>query len=170
MTNVTKWYVVHTLPRGEEIALQNLQAQGFDSFLPRYHKTRRHARKMDVVVAPLFPRYLFVSLNLEVDRWSVVNSTRGVAYILRQHETPIAVRSGVIEELKKRSTVQEIVPLSSLELFKPGVKLEILEGAFAGYTGVFEKMADGERVQLLLNFLGNKAKMTMPVYSVAEVA
>ena len=165
-----RWYVIHTLPRGEEIALVNLQRQGFNAFLPRYHRTRRHARKMEVVLSPLFPRYLFIELNIEIDRWLAVNSTRGVAYIVRQKDRPTPIPTGIIEELKKRATKEEVVPLSSLEIFKRGATLEILEGAFAGYTGIYEKMAEGERVQLLLNLLGSEAKVSIPLYSVAEVA
>lgn len=165
-----RWYVIHTLPRGEEIALQHLQQQGYEAFLPRFHKTRRHARKVEVVIAPLFPRYMFVSLDLETDRFLPINSTRGVAYVVRQKGAPMPVPQGVIEELMVRADVKEVVPLSSLELFNAGTTLEILEGAFAGQTGIFEKMSDSERVQLLLNVLGREVKIAVSLHSVAAVA
>lgn len=165
-----RWYVIHTLPRGEEIAMQHLQQQGYEAFLPRFHKTRRHARKVEVVIAPLFPRYMFVKLDLETDRFLPINSTRGVAYVVRQKGTPMPVPVGVIEELMLRADVKEVVPLSSLELFNTGATLEILEGAFAGQTGTFEKMSDSERVQLLLNVLGREVKIAVSLHSVAAVA
>ena len=58
------WYVVHTHPRAEAKALLNLDRQGFSCYLPRYLKRRRHARRLETVAAPLFPRYLFVALDL----------------------------------------------------------------------------------------------------------
>lgn len=166
-----RWYAIHTLPRGEEIALKNLKAQGFDSFLPRYHKPRRHARKMEVVVAPLFPRYLFVALDLEADQWLSVNSTRGVAYIVRQKGCPAALPDGVIDNLKQTTDLQEqeTVPLSSLRLFSEGSKLEVVQGAFAGYTALYEKMTDGERVQLLLNMLGREVRISVPAHAVVAI-
>jgi transcriptional antiterminator RfaH len=167
---MNRWYVIHTLPRGEEIALQHLQQQGYQAFLPRFHKTRRHARKVEVIIAPLFPRYMFVKLDLQTDHWLPISSTRGVAYIVRQKGCPIAVPTGVIEELMGRADIQEVVPLSSLELFNAGATLEILEGAFAGHTGTFEKMNDSERVQLLLNVLGRDVKIAVSLHSVAAVA
>lgn len=165
-----RWYAIHTLPRGEEKALQHLQQQGYKAFLPRFHKTRRHARKMEVVIAPLFPRYMFVNLDLTCDHWLPISSTRGVAYVVRQKGCPIAIPEGVIEALMSRADIQEVVPLSSLELFNAGSTLEIVEGAFAGQTGIFEKMNDNERVQLLLNVLGREVKIAVSVHSVAAVA
>lgn len=167
---VKRWYVIHTLPKSEEKALQHLQQQGYEAFLPRFHKTRRHARKVEVVIAPLFPRYMFVNLDLETDRWLPICGTRGVAYIVRQKGAPVPVPGGVIEELMDRADVTEMVPLSSLELFNAGATLEILEGAFVGQTGTFEKMSDSERVQLLLNVLGREVKIAVSLHSVAAVA
>lgn len=160
------WYVVHSNPQAEDNATNNLLMQGFDVFLPRYHKVRRHARKTDVVIAPLFPRYLFVAFDIETDRWLCINSTKGVSYLLRQNGCPMKVPDGIIEALQETASPEKIVPLSSLVLFKRGDRLEVQEGAFAGYIGVFEKMTDGERVQLLLNLLGREVKLTVPLQAV----
>ncbi len=62
------WYEVQTLPCREARAQLQLEGQGFSTFLPRYAKTVRHARKLSTVSAPLFPRYLFVALDLGRDR------------------------------------------------------------------------------------------------------
>src|SRR5687768_12928093 len=59
-----RWYVVFTQPNREFHAQMQLAAQGFRSFVPRYRKTVRHARKLKTVSAPFFPRYLFVALDL----------------------------------------------------------------------------------------------------------
>ncbi len=165
-----RWYVAHTLPRAEDLALTHLQAQGFAAFMPRYHRMRRHARKTDVVIAPLFPRYIFVELDLEAERWVSVNSTRGIAYLVRLNGCPLAVPEGVIEELKLRADIQEIVPLSSLEIFVRGTKLEVQEGPFNGYVGVFEKMTEGDRVQVLLSLLGRPVKVNVALHAVKAVA
>jgi len=164
------WFAVHTLPRCEEMARSNLDAQKFETFLPRCHKTRRHARKVDVVLSPLFPRYLFVALDLAADQWLSIGSTRGVAYIVRQAGCPIAVPSGIIQELRSRADKTGVVPLSSLELFKKGDRLEILEGAFLGHTGLYEKMTEDERVQILLTLLGRPVKLSMPIHAVSLVS
>lgn len=165
-----RWYVAHTKLKAEEIALLNLSMQGFKAFLPRYHRIRRHARKTDVVIAPLFPRYLFVELDIEQDRFLSVDSTRGVAYLLRQNGCPAPLPSGVVESLLMQADVKEVVPLSSLELFELGMKLRILDGAFAGYQGIYERMTDNERVQLLLEMLGRDIRINIPLHAVAKAS
>ena len=55
-----RWYVVQTQVNGEARAAQNLMRQGFEIYLPRYLKRRRHARKIDLdgeaVVSALYVR------------------------------------------------------------------------------------------------------------------
>ena len=66
------WYVVHTQPQGEARAKANLERQGYEVYLPRCRKWRRHARRADIVAAPLFPRYLFLRLDISCERWRPV--------------------------------------------------------------------------------------------------
>ena len=63
-----RWYVVQTQVNGEVKAAQNLLRQGFEIYLPRYLKRRRHARKVDFAAKPLFPRYLFVAIDVAAQR------------------------------------------------------------------------------------------------------
>ena len=57
------WYVAQTHIHAESKATFHLERQGFGVYLPRYLKKRRHARRVDTVAAPLFPRYLFISVD-----------------------------------------------------------------------------------------------------------
>jgi len=72
------WFVAETLPRKEQVARGNLKRQDFESLCPFFRKLRRHARKQDVVLAPLCPGYIFVSFDKLVDGWHAINATRGV--------------------------------------------------------------------------------------------
>ena len=73
-----RWYVAQTQPMAEHKALAHLHRQGFEVYLPRYLKRRSHARRVDHVPAPVFPRYLFVAMDIESCRWRAINSTVGV--------------------------------------------------------------------------------------------
>src|SRR5262249_57629439 len=70
-----RWFLAHTLPKSEWKAELHLGAQGFRTFQPQIRKTIRHARQLKTVRGPLFPRYLFVILDLERDRWLSFRST-----------------------------------------------------------------------------------------------
>lgn len=67
--STSRWYVVQTHINGEAKAANNLTRQGFGVYFPRYLKRRSHARRVDVVARPLFPRYLFVAIDLATQRW-----------------------------------------------------------------------------------------------------
>src|SRR3954468_9168362 len=96
------WYVVHTHPRAEAKALLNLDRQGFSCYLPRYLKRRRHARRLDWVAAPLFPRYLFIGMDLATARWRAIRSTIGIAGLVCHGDQPTPVPFGIVEGLKAR--------------------------------------------------------------------
>ena len=49
LANIDAWYVVQTQPHAETKASLHLVRQGFATYLPRYLKRRRHARRVDTV-------------------------------------------------------------------------------------------------------------------------
>lgn len=161
-----QWFVVQTQPMKEIFAQKELEKQGFDVYLPRYKKTRRHARREETVLAPLFPRYLFISLDLKVDRWRSINGTRGVSYLLANDECPAPLPIKLVETLKSQENEDHSLPVSSLSLFSKGDSVLIKEGAFEGHTATFETLDDRDRVLLLLTFLGREMRISVPLYMI----
>lgn len=161
-----RWYAAYTQPQAESRAAQELRQQGFDSFLPLYRRLRRHARRTETVLRPLFPRYLFVALDLETQPWRSVNGTRGVVQLVRQGDRPAALPGGVIEGLCTRVDASGAVPLDSLVAFERGMKLLVTDGPFAGQVGRYEAMTDDDRVILLLDLLGRNVEVTVPILQV----
>jgi transcriptional antiterminator RfaH len=164
-----RWYVVHTHPRAEAKAVLNLDRQGFTCYLPRYLKRRRHARRVETVAAPLFPRYLFVALDLATQRWWSIRSTFGVADLVLNGQQPAPVSAGVIQALKTREDEHGFVGLPRRPQFVPGDSVRIIDGVFSACLGLFEGMADRERVAVLLDLLGRKVRVLMDEDMVAAV-
>jgi transcriptional antiterminator RfaH len=161
-----RWYVVQTQPNNEARAVRHLERQEFEPYLPLYLKTRRHARKIDRVARPLFPRYLFVKLDPARERWRSVNGTFGVNCVLTDGHMPVPVPEGIVEGIQARHNEQGLVALDA-PVFHPGQRLEIVEGALAMHTALFQHVSDHERVVLLLDLLGRKVRVTVPAISVA---
>src|SRR5262245_16033148 len=88
LSSRASWFAVRTLHLREMRAQTQLQQQGFRTYLPKRLKTIRHARKLSTVVAPFFPSYLFVMLDLTRNRWRSVNGTFGVAGLVMQGDQP----------------------------------------------------------------------------------
>src|SRR5256885_16216745 len=97
-----RWFVVHTRPHAEKQAAAHLRNQGFVTYLPCYRKRRSHARRVEMVSAPLFPRYIFVRADRKNTRWWAVCSTVGVTDIVRQGDLPASVPCGVVEAIQAR--------------------------------------------------------------------
>lgn len=156
-----RWYVVRTHVHGEAKAAQSLLRQGFGVYLPRYLKRRRHARKIDMVAAPLFPRYLFVGIELASQRWRSVHSTFGVSHLVMNGEGPAHVPNAVIESLRAREGDNGFIKLDCKPAFAHGDKVRVLTGAFVDSLGLFEGMGDRERVSILLDLLGRKVRVML---------
>ena len=152
-----RWYAVHTLPRAETSAERHLERQGFDVFLPRIRKTRRHARRLETVLAPLFPRYGFVALDLGRQRWRSVNGTIGVAGLVMGGELPQAVPVGVVETLAACVTADGSVDLD--HGFRPGDTVRLVVGPFAGHLGILTRLDDRGRVEMLLSLMANPVRL-----------
>jgi len=155
----TRWYVVQTQPHAEARASAHLCRQEFRTYLPRYLKRRRHARRIQTVAAPLFPRYMFVAVDTAVQRWRAIQSTVGVARLVCNGEYPVAVPDGVVEALRVREDEGGFIKLEGRPPFTPGDKIRVLEGAFSACLGLFEGMTDRERVAILLDLLGRKVRV-----------
>ena len=164
------WYLTHTLPRAEHRALTHLTRQGFGVYLPCYLAQRHHARRRDWVEKPLFPRYLFVHLDLGRDRWRAVYSTVGVRSLVSAGDQPIAVPTEVIEEIRAREDSRGFVLLGGGHTFHRGDRVRVTEGLFRDTEGLFECRSDDERVVVLLEMLGRQVKVNVPLGAIIAEA
>lgn len=164
---MTTWYVVYTHPSAEVKAAQNLERQGFRTYLPRYRKRRRHAGRTEMVLRPLFPRYVFVTVDLLQDRWRAILSTFGVSDLLRHGSQPTPVPEGIVDTLKARETDGVVTEPSIAERLKIGDRVELIGGAFAQMICSFQGMADTERVVVLLDLLGRQVRAVVPADTIA---
>lgn len=166
---MTPWYVVQSHPRAETVAEANLKRQGYRTYCPRYLKQRRHARRVETVAAPFFPCYLFVSLDIDQQRWTPIRSTIGVRHIIARPEGPLAVPDGIVDAMMARHNDAGFIDNSAANPFKKGDRIRVIDGAFADLEGLFECSMDEHRVILLLEMLGRAVRVRLPTMSVEAV-
>ena len=147
-----KWYLLKAKPRQEQIAVTNLEIQGFKTFCPFFL-----IKKKRVV---LFPGYIFIHLDNKNENWSPIRSTRGVLNFVRFGLNFAQVPDNVIEYIKKnQQTTYE--KLKNLNKFKPGDKILITEGVFKSCTAIFKSSRADDRFILLMNILGQEQSINI---------
>jgi transcriptional antiterminator RfaH len=160
-----RWYVVHTQARQEARAEANLRRQGFEAWLPLIRHARRHARRVDSTLAPLFPRYIFVQLDLTRQPWRSINGTFGVVRLLCNGDTPLVVPAGFVEEIMQRCDEAGTIigPPHPLVVGEP---VKVAMGRF-NLEGLFETRSGQDRVVLLIKLLGREVRASVPLKGLA---
>lgn len=151
------WYLVYTKPRHEELALANLMRQGYQAYLPRLRHWRKRRGKRVEVIEPLFPRYLFILLDNQLDNWSPIRSTLGVTSLVRFGTDPARVPDAFVAHLQERENAEGLHEWVEPALV-PGDTVRVAEGPFQGYEGVVLAPTGQERVILLLDLVGREVR------------
>jgi transcriptional antiterminator RfaH len=130
-------------------------------------KTVRHARKLRTIRAPVFPRYLFVVLDLQRDRWRSVNGTFGVAGLIMANQLPQPVPGGVVETLHE--WLDESGRLRLDRDLKVGQRIRVSAGPFAAALGTLTRLDDHGRVSVLLEIMGGQVAAQLDASAMAPV-
>ena len=165
---MSNWYLIHTKLRQEQAALENLERQGFECFLPqiRVEKLRRGA--LQVVQEPLFSRYLFIRLDADLgsQSWAPIRSTIGVSRLVTFGQNPATIDDDLVSIIRAQTDTNEVL----LRHFEPGQTVVVTEGPFTGFEAIYQ-MADSEsRVFVLLNILSKSVNMSVAPTSLRKAS
>ena len=138
-------------------ALENLRRQGYEAYLPRYRTQIRHARRLQTVLRPLFPRYLFAGIDRAAMRWRPI-STVGVSDVVRGGDGPLPVAPEIVEALRAQEGAGALDALASRRAPRLGDLVRISAGAFEDMVGRLIELRDQDRVVVLLDLLGRKVR------------
>ena len=151
-----KWYAVHTKPKQEKVARENLERQGYEVFLPLIKVKKRLRGKWTNRIEPLFPRYLFIRLVMFEDNFAPIRSSRGVHELVRFGEYPAQVPGDLVAALIANQDNLLGLNKGRQTTFKKGEKVAVIEGPLKGLSGIIENDNGEERVMLMLNLLGRE--------------
>ena len=165
-SSTLSWYVVHTKPRQEMVALTNLTRQGFECYMPMLKLEKIRQRKTTTVTEPMFPRYLFIRLDTSGSgqSWSPIRSTLGVSQLVRFGGQPAVVDSRLIELLRSREQVGQ-----PERLFKAGERVVVADGQFVGIEAIYQTANAESRSMILLDMLSKPVAMRIETASLRKV-
>jgi len=145
------WYLLKTKTRQEDIAILNLENQNFHVYCPYGFINNKNVA--------LFPGYIFIQLDVNIQNWSPICSTKGVLHLIRFGLNFPIIPATVIDFIKANelATAEKI---QNLNKFKKGDKVQITDGIFKNCIAIFESFKAKDRVLLLMNILGQQQAIT----------
>ena len=156
---MNEWYLIKFKPNSHLLAERNLRQQGFKTFLPMQKITLRKTSRFVNDLRPLFPGYMFVSVNSELGPWTKINSTIGVSKLVIFNGKPKALPPQLISGLMMRCDASgTFLPLKSLS---KGDSVELLTGPFVKFIATVEKIDQKQRIWVLMDFMGQKTRMQL---------
>lgn len=155
------WTAVLTKQRAEDLAVANMRAQDFTTYLPRCDVRQPGDRQP--IIRPLFPRFVFVKMNRHFrHHWTRLRSTRGCIEPIMFGDNLGIIRPEEIDRMRDLS-VRGIVPLPFR--FVPGRSYRVNRTSHALHDRlvVFQGMQSEARAQVLWHLFGTETKTTIPV-------
>lgn len=163
------WYVLTSKSRQDAYTEELLNNQGYITYRPLAMRECRRRGKLVKVTESLFPRYLFIKLDLVNDNWVPIRSTYGVSDFVRFGGLSLSVSGALIDELRQRERQFEGRAVD-LDRFQVGELVRISSGPFEGLGAVFERYSGEERAILLMNVLNNQTKVAMSPVDMYQTA
>lgn len=154
-----RWYTIRTKPRKETVVERRLGDLNLEVFLPWLRSRRRIGSRIQWVLVPLFPGYLFCRLDLVLSG-KAARYAPGVKDFVKFGNRIAEVDVEVIQALQERcpSGVAQIQP----RVYRVGEPIMIKEGPLAGLEAIFEQeMKGSERVAVLLDLLGRQTRLIL---------
>ncbi|MDC0182002.1 transcription/translation regulatory transformer protein RfaH [Candidatus Thioglobus sp.] len=154
------WYLIKTKSRQEHVAIKNLENQEYITYCPTVKIKNKHIF--------LFPGYLFIYLDKEIDNWLPIRSTKGVLNFVRFGLNFAQAPDAVIKFLKDNELFNK-EKFNNLNRFKSGDKVQITDGIFKNCVAIFKSSQPEERIVLLLNILGQQQSISIKKESVMRL-
>ena len=151
------WFAVHTKPRQERIAQENLERQGYRCFLPMAINPYQRRSTKNLRIEPLFPRYLFLNAAPDQQSLGPVRSTRGVNTLVRFGTKLATMPEPVIRGIDQmRDPETGLVRLDPVPV-EVGERVKVFDGPLAGLQGIFKERKGENRALLLMSILGTES-------------
>ncbi len=152
------WYLIHSKPRQEARALENLQRQGYEAWLPMLTVEKIRRGRIANVTEPMFSRYLFIRLDTVTSNWAPIRSTLGVSRLVTFGSVPASVPDDLIEALRT-------APMHSPQrLLATGEEVPFVDGPLQGLRGIFQQHDGEARALVLIELLSKPQSIAVSLH------
>lgn len=158
------WYLIHAKPRQEARALDNLQRQGFEAWLPMITAEKLLRGRITQVTEPMFTRYLFIRLDTQTSNWSPIRSTLGVSRLVTFGSVPARVPDALVAALRTAP------PPPTRRVLAAGDEVVFAEGPLKGLRGIFQSHDGESRAMVLIELLSKPQALAVELAQLMPAA
>lgn len=186
-----RWHLVHAVGRTEDATLKWLKKFKIETYRPTMWDDRlvpkarlsRGQRALNLqiyepIIVPLFPRYMFVRIDIARDRWQEPMKIAGVVGMVYAGGVPLLVPDNAIDAIKAQE-VKGAVPgdVPARLVFSVGENVRVTDGPFAAFNAVVEEgldvpisaIAGDERIKVAVHIFGRPTPVELHIGQVAKL-
>jgi len=170
------WYVVHTYAGYENkvkanlasrIQSMNMEDKIYDVVVPTEEVMELKSGKMQAVHKKVFPGYILVRMELDDDSWYVVRNTPGVTGFVGSGAKPTPLDPSEVQKILAPKTEERPKPKLDFEV---GEVVNVVDGAFAGYSGPVDTIdVERQTVRVLLDLFGRETPVELMFHQVTKL-
>ena len=154
-----EWFILQFKSNSHHQAVENLNRQGFETFLPLYDTTSRKLSRFISTSKPLFPGYMFIRFDKTKTDWHKINNTYGVSRLVTFNSILKSIPTTFISTLMRQYDLSG--KLQPIQRLKKGGQVSVLKGPFANFIANVEKYESDHRIWILMELMGRKTRIQM---------
>ncbi|MGB2782503.1 MAG: transcription termination/antitermination protein NusG [Atribacterota bacterium] len=168
VSNIKKWYVVHTYSGYENKVKINLEQrvksmgmenQIFQVLIPTEKVLEVKAGRRKYVQKKVFPGYVVIEMIVDNNSWQAVRNTPGVTRFVGSGGKPVPLEEREIDNILKQMGKGEKVPKLEIEV---GENIRIVVGPFTGYTGKVKEIDyEKSKLKAFLSIFGRETSVEL---------
>ena len=155
-----KWYAIYTNPRAEKKTAGKLLEKGIEVYLPLQTTIKQWSDRKKKVEEPLFKSYVFVCVNFEAERLSVLETHGVVKFVRIGGEVPV-IRTAVINAIKLSLANFADIEITNQDLHI-NQSVEVIAGPLRGYTGKIMEQHGNQYFAVHIEELGTHLLLKIP--------
>ena len=153
----------------ESIAQNNLERQGYKTWMPKLTLRKRRKTKWTSVVEPMFSGYVFIQLVLGKDDPAPIRSTYGCRGLVRFGVECPPVPEELIAALYIVSQNAVLQASDHDSIFKSGEWVRLEGGPLAGLRALFDMPSGQDRARVLIDLMGAKRSVEVRIDDLGPV-
>lgn len=155
-----KWYAIYTNPRAEKKTAEKLTEKGIEVYLPLQTTIKQWSDRKKKVEEPLFKSYVFVLINLELERLLVLETPGVVKFVRMGGEVPV-IRTTIIDAIKLSLAHFSDIEITNQNLYI-NQQVQVVAGPLRGYTGKILEQHGNQYFAVHIEELGAHMLLKIP--------